>query len=204
MSIENENAEQTIEQYLGRLRARLRGMNRDDAREIVAELRGHITDRATANGELTPTTVGAALAALGSPEELASQYMAEHLMARAESSRSPFRILESLFRWASLSIVGFLVLLASMLGYLFGLTFILCAVFKPFHPGTAGLWLLPGDEISFRMGFGTVPADGRDLLGWWIVPLGLIVGLALVALTTRFSLWCGRKYLTSRAVPRRG
>jgi len=28
------------------------------------------------------------------------------------------------------------------------------------------------------MGFGAVPA-GRDLLGWWIVPLGLLAGCAL-------------------------
>jgi hypothetical protein len=96
------DAQQRIEAYLGRLRQRLRGMNDEDAREIVEELRSHITDKAAADGEITAAGVDAALAALGNPEELASQYTTDNLLARAEVSRSPARILESLFRWASL------------------------------------------------------------------------------------------------------
>ena len=40
--------QQRVEAYLVTLRARLRGMNDDDVREIVEELRAHITDKATA------------------------------------------------------------------------------------------------------------------------------------------------------------
>ncbi len=47
------HAQQRIDAYLGRLRRRLRGMNDEDARDIVEELRGHITDRASASGEVT-------------------------------------------------------------------------------------------------------------------------------------------------------
>src|SRR5271169_4784376 len=105
------DAQQRIEAYLGRLRGRLRGANDEEVREIVAELRSHIIDKAAvsgeANGEITPAGVDAALAALGSPEELASQYMTDTLLARAEVSRSPLQILRSLFRWASLSVAGF-------------------------------------------------------------------------------------------------
>src|SRR5271155_5480136 len=94
-------AQQRIEAYLGRLRRRLRGMNDEDVREIVEELRSHIIDRATANGEVTAGGVDAALAKLGSPEDLAVEYMTDALLARAEVSRSPLRILASLFRWGS-------------------------------------------------------------------------------------------------------
>ena len=38
--------QQKIEAYLGRLRARLRGMNDEEVREIVEELRSHILDKA--------------------------------------------------------------------------------------------------------------------------------------------------------------
>src|SRR5580658_5337630 len=137
------DAQQKIEAYLGRLRQRLRGMNDEDAREIVEELRSHITDKAGASGQLTPAGVDAALAGLGGPEELASQYMTYDLMARAEVSRSPVRILESLFRWASLSVAGFFVLLTSTVGYFLGVVFILVAALKPFHWQTAGVWVLP-------------------------------------------------------------
>jgi len=64
-------AQKKIEAYLGRLRGKLRGMNDGETREIVEELRSHIVDRASAGGEVTAGGVDAALAALGSPEELA-------------------------------------------------------------------------------------------------------------------------------------
>jgi uncharacterized membrane protein len=207
------DSQQRIDAYLGRLRGRLRGANEEEIREIVDELRSHILDKAAAssqlndevNGEITLAGVDAALAALGSPEELASQYMTDTLLARAEVSRSPVQILRSLFRWASLSVGGFFVLLGSSLGYFFGAVFILVGVAKLFHPHTAGLWIIPtgvGDsEISFRMGFGSVPAGGRDLLGWWIVPIGWVVGGGLVMLTTYIAVWFVRQYRKSRVRP---
>src|SRR5580658_5912392 len=157
------NAQQRIDAYLGRLRARLRGLKDEDIREIVEELRSHIMDKAAASGEatgeITSAGVDTALAALGSPEELASQYMTDTLLARAEVSRSPLQILRSLFRWASLSVAGFLVLLVSIIGYGTGISFFLVALLKPLHPETAGLWIWrnSGDiTYSVRLGFGTV------------------------------------------------
>lgn len=148
----------------------------------------------------------AALAALGSPEELASAYVTEDLLARAEASRSPVRVLESLFHWASLSVAGFFVLLSSIVGYFLGAVFMLCAMLKPFHTRTAGLWVIPdstGDvEVSFRLGFGSAPVGGHEVLGWLIVPLGLVLGCGLMMVTTRFGLWCARQYRRSHVLPR--
>jgi hypothetical protein len=198
------DADQKIDAYLSRLRARLRGINEQDAREIVEELRSHILDK-MGTEEVSAGAVDATLAALGSPEELASEYMTDNLLARTEVSRSPLRILESLFRWASLSIAGFFAFLASVGGYSLGVSFILCAVLKPVHPQTTGLWILPAraDDllISLRLGFGNAPPGGREVLGWWIVPIGLVVGCGLVMLTTRFGLWCVRQYRKSRVWP---
>src|ERR1700685_1788044 len=173
------DAQHKIEAYLGRLRQLLCGMNAEDAREIVEELRRHIhiTEKAAESGQVTAAGVDTALARLGGPEELASQYTTDALLARAEVSRSPVRILESLFRWASLSIAGFLVLLTSIVGYFLGGTFMWCAVLKIVHPQTAGLWVFPngGDtEISLRLGFGNPPLGGRDVMGWWVVAAGLV------------------------------
>jgi len=199
------HAQRRIDAYLGRLRRGLRGINDEDARDIVEELRGHITDKASASGEVTAAAVEAVLAALGTPEELASQYMTDELLSRAAVSRSPIRILESLFRWASLSVAGFFVLLSSITGYFLGGALTLCGVLKIIHPQTAGLWAFRdntgGFEISLRLGFGSAPAGGRDVLGWWIVPIGLVVGCGLVMLTTRFALWCARQYRRSRELP---
>ena len=128
-----EDPQQLIEAYLVKLRMRLRGMNDEDVREIVQELRAHITDKANASEEVTAAAVDSALGALGSPEELASQYLTDALLSRAEISQSPIRILEGLFRWARLSIGGFFVMLGSIVGYFLGIVFLLCALLKPFH-----------------------------------------------------------------------
>lgn len=206
MAIPGGDAQQRVESYLGRLRVRLRGINDQDVREIVEELRYHILDKAAGGGEVTAAGVDSALAALGSPEELASEYLTDNLLARAEVSRSPLQILKSLFRWASLSVAGFVVLLGAILGYFFGVVFVLCALLKPFHPQTAGIWVLRDSTgnlmTSLRLGFGSPPVGGRDVLGWWIVPLGLLAGCGLLILTTRFALWCVRGYRKSHLLHR--
>jgi uncharacterized membrane protein len=199
------DSEQKIDAYLAHLRAQLRGLNPETVREIVEELHSHILDRAAAGGEVSVAGVDAALAALGSPEDLARDYITDAMLARADATRSPIWVIDSLFRWASLSLAGFVVLVGSVIGYFIGGVFLLLAVLKPFHPHTAGLWVwrdsTGGLVTSLRLGFASAPEGAREILGWWIVPLGLIVGCALVTLTTHFALWCARQYRRSRLLP---
>lgn len=201
-----DEAQQRIEVYLNNVQKRLRGLGAELAREITAELRSHILERAAAEGVLTKDGVSAALEALGSPEELAREYVKDEVLARVEISRTPLRLLESLFGWATLSLAGFLVLMVTVSGYFMGVVFLLVAAMKPFHPSTAGLWALrdsAGDlQLSIRMGASGVPGNGHELLGWWIVPLGLGSGCGLVIVTTRFALWCVRMYRRTRGLPR--
>lgn len=199
-------AQEKVETYLGTLRTRLRGLGNDEINDIVEELRSHILEKSTVNGELAAREVDAVIEALGNPQKLASEYITQATLARAEISRSPFQLLAGLFRWACLSIAGFFVLVSSLIGYFLGIAFILCALLKPIHPQSAGLWSFRNSsgelQLSLRLGFGIAPADGRDMLGWWMVPVGLVAGFGLVMLTSRFAAWCVRRYQKSR-VPRR-
>ena len=191
------DSQQKIDAYLKTLRKRLRGLSDQDSSDVVEEIRSHILDKAAVEGEITPGAVASALAALGSPEELASQYVTDDLLTRARVTRSPWLILRSLFRWASLSFAGFCILMFSVIGYFLAGAFVLCAVLKPIYPHTAGLWLLPDPadiSLSLRLGSGTPPVDARELLGWWIIPLGLVAGVGLVLLTFHFGLWSIRKF----------
>lgn len=198
------DCQERVDSYLEKLRKGLTGLRREDAAEIIQELRSHILEKAAASGQMTPASVEAALAALGGPEELAAQYLADDLLTRAAKSRSPVLLLRGLLRWAGLSLAGVWVLLGCVVGYFLGASFFLCAIFKPLHPHTAGLWLLPGETVTYslRFGFGEIPAGGRELLGWWMVPLGLLVGGGLCLLTTQFALWCARQYRKSHALRR--
>jgi hypothetical protein len=204
MATVTADAQQRIDAYLIQLRRRLRGINEQDIQEIVQELRSHILEK-TEPDENTLDKVNETLDSLGSPEQLAGEYLTDNLFAQAEVSRSPMRILAVLFRWASLSIAGFLVFLSSIVGYFLGVAFVLCALLKPIHPQSAGLWICPdgaeGTTIFLRLGFGTPPSDSREILGWWIVPIGLVVGYGLVMLTTRFALWLVRRHRNLRMLP---
>ena len=197
--------EARVEQYLARLRKGLAGLSREEAADIVEELRGHVLEKAALSGE-SPSAIESILAALGSPEELAAQYMADDLLERAASRRSPLLFLRGLLRWASLSAGGVFVLLGCCVGYFLGAAFLLCALLKPLHPHTAGLWRLAAEADSYsyslRLGFGPAPAGGAELLGSWMVPLGLLVGGGLCFLTTQVALWCARRYRRSHELRR--
>jgi hypothetical protein len=206
MATPTGEAQQKIDAYIARLLKRLRGIDEQELCEILEELRGHIFDKSKVSGdEPSAAAVDRTLALLGSPEQLAGDYIADTLLAKAEVSRSPWRILQILLRWASLSVAGFFVFLGSVVGYFLGSALILCALLKPVHPQTAGLWKIPagpeGSEFSLHLGFGGVPAGATEVLGWWITPIGLIVGCALVMLTTRFGLGYARRFRRSRKFP---
>ncbi len=198
-------AQKRIDTYLVKLREGLRGMEEPEADEIVKELRSHIADKASAMGEMTESSIDAALVALGTPEGLAKEYMTEVLLARMEASRSPVGLLNGLVRWASLSVAGFFALVGSLLGYGFGLVCMLVAVLKPIHPNAAGLWKFIDNtgepEFSLRLGFGPAPQNGHELLSWWIVPIGLGVGFVCLLLTTSFARWCVRQVHRSQTLP---
>ena len=197
-----DDAQRTIDSFLKQVRKGLRGMSDDDARDIIEELRSHILDRAATNGMLNVEAVNSAVAALGAPEELASQYVTDELLSRAQVSRSPLLILNALFRWAGLSVAGAFVLLGSVIGYFLAIVFAAVALLKPLHPYTAGLWVLRGsDSYSIRLGFFGAPVGAREILGWWVVPIGLFLGYGLFLLTTRFALWSVRHYRRSRGLP---
>ena len=193
---EADVAQKEIEKYLQELRAALRALPAEQASDIVEELRSHIVEKAAASGETTPAAVDSVIADLGKPEDLARLYLIDDLQVRALASRSPLLVLGSLFRWASLSFAGFWALTSSLVGYFLSGALVCCALLKPIHPRTAGLWMIPDGadyEISLRLGFGSVPAGSRDLLGWWIVPIGLTVGIGLFLLTSQCGLWCIRR-----------
>ena len=208
MNVMNGNGAQTrIDDYLQRLRAGLRGLRPEEINEIVEELRSHIVEKASAGGEAGAAALEAALASLGRPEDLAREYLTDALLARAEVSRSPARILAALFHWGRLSVTGFFVFLAAIVGYALGISLFLLGVLKPFHVGSAGLWVWRDShsalEYSARLGFGTPPPNAHELLGWWIVPIGLAYGGGLIMLTTYLVLWFVRMYRSARALRQR-
>ena len=169
-----------IDSYLMQLRRSLGELPAEEVADILQEIRGHILERAESAGELTDERLAEILRALGRPEDIAPLYQAEALMARARTSFSPTLLLRGALRWAMLSVKGFVMFVVALVGYGLALGLLAGGFAKMIAPNQIGAWVGPG---SFSIGT-TSSHSAHDMLGWWLVPVGLIVGtLALVATT---------------------
>src|SRR5215813_849600 len=180
-----------VESYLAGVRAALRGMPKHEIDDILRELRSHVVDLTGKEG----SGVKVALESLGDPVELAKTYRAESQMVRAECSGSPLIILQGL-RHASRSRLGRVTATALYaLGYINVLTLWAAAIDKLFAPTRAGLWYVPGEIWSLTLVTSGNPLAGaRELLGWWLVPIAVLVGWAIRHVTDRIAQWWIGRY----------
>jgi hypothetical protein len=189
-----------IDAYLAEFRTHLRSLPHEQMLDIVEEIRSHLRDTAEASGPMTEASLNAALHRLGPASALAASYLTENLLARAERSRSPWLLLKSSFRWASLSVQGFLVFFGALIGYSLAAAFSYCALAKPLNPRNVGLWKVGDDNFSLHLGLShsLAPPVGQEVLGMWIIPLGLIAAMILVLLTTEIGLRTIRRFQRAR------
>ena len=143
MIAHTQQPEEQVEIYLAKLRKELAGLSPDDVEDVLRELRGHIAERAAAIDSESRPSVEQILSRLGSPKEIGSLYRADALLAHARASFSPALIMRATIRWATKTVVGFLVFLAGLLGYALGASLIVCAILKPLFPTYIGLWINP-------------------------------------------------------------
>ena len=71
--------------------------------------------------------------------------------------------------------------------------FLITAMVKPFNPRDTGLWVEPGHAYSWALGVMDKPRPGQELLGWWIIPVGLGLGMVFGWLTWRFGIFSVRR-----------
>jgi hypothetical protein len=191
-----------IDAYLRRVRAGLSGLPNTEVTDILNELRAHIVERAESGEGSSDGVVEAVLRSMGTPEQISALYVSENLTSLAESNRTPWTILRSVFHWATLSVVGFAVFMVCLIGYSIGVCFLLAAFMKPFHPQGVGLWYSSPESGQFSLhlgGFTPPTGTEQELLGWWLVPIGCSLGGGTTLLTTQFALWSLRRLRKSRS-----
>jgi hypothetical protein len=181
-----------LDTYLAQVHRHLGGLAPAEARETLAELRSHVLDKVA--GDFSVKRVEAALEELGSPREVARLNVTERVVAELETNRSPLRVLRGVGRLAGLSLYGFFAFMVSLVGYGFAAGFLITAAVKPFMWDRAGLWHNddPNDPLSFTLGVTDMP-NGHELLGVWIIPIGLGAGVLFAWLTWRFGLFSLRR-----------
>ncbi len=209
---------QAIDQYCVRLRRALRGVPSGERDEIVEEVRSHLLERIESEQHMTEEAVSRVISATGDPKELAKEYEMQAMFRQAATSRSPWLLLHTTLRWAMTGGAGIAAFFVTVLGYGCGAVFYLCALLKPFFPSRIGLWLAPEHTLSFgywnghlsgtevygvsvrppaSFVLGTLgPTEGpiRELLGPWLIPIGVVCGALLLLVTTLFARWFIRRF----------
>ena len=177
-----------IESYLTALRYNLGPLTIGEREEIVREIGAHIRDSAEEPG----ASLSSVLAGLGPAERLAAQYRDGLLIRQASRSRSPLVLLRGALRLATKSIFGILVFLVGLFGYAIGGGLVLTAFIKPILPAHTGVWFDgSGHFMSSGVLFPPPGSSAHEVLGFWFIPIALIVG----SLTLLFTNWAIRTAL---------
>jgi len=143
-------------------------------RERVAESPGQPNEREALEGILTR---------LGPPGTVARAYSLEMIMDEAAIGGRFVAVMRSLFHAAATS-GGFLTAFLLFTGYAMGASGIVIAVLKPIFPQNVGLWIDGGIKLGARF---PAPAGVEPLGGFWIIPIFMVMGLAILIATHRFA-----------------
>lgn len=171
---------QQMDHYLKRFAEHLRSFSDGEREEILGEIGAHIRDSSEQhNGD-----VAAVLNRLGNPEALAEQYRDSILMNKASRSNSPLVLLRAALRFATKGVVGVFVFVCGTLGYALGAGLVLVGLIKPLAPTHTGLWMQNGVPVSSGVLVVVPPPPAHEVLGWWIIPITLILGAMTLLITT--------------------
>ena len=182
MTSVREDSGNLIENYLARVEAGLKGGDEGQRQEILAEIRSHLMDRIEElrlQGAENPTEV--ALAAMGDPDALSMQFIAEGV-ARDSRSRFPWVLLRAAARVATTGMRGTLVLLLGVVGYAAAFALIAAAVAKVLDPAGVGFWVGPHTGVIW--GYPADTLGAHELAGRSFGYISIILGFFFLSGTT--------------------
>jgi uncharacterized membrane protein len=182
-----------LDNYLDRLKSKIKILPRSERQEILNEIRSDILAELHLEKEKdTDTQIGllfSILEKLGKPEEVANEILSKKLI----SFRGNFFKRFFVFTGRSLlkALAGFFISFMSLILYFVGLLNFAMGFLKVFMPDKIGLFISDKgfSGYGFKMGsydvaIGSIThLKGEEILGYWIIPLGMIVGLLTVAAT---------------------
>ncbi len=154
----------------------------------MREIESHLRERfAAADGSPNERdAVERILAELGPPLRVAQAYSLERTVDEAVTTGRVVPMIRALWHLAVSTVAGFAAAFAVIVGTFIGVGSMAVAVAKPFFPANVGFFMREGD--SFPHNFGgqfPVPPGEHMVGGYWIVPIALSLGLAILVLTYR-------------------
>lgn len=193
-----------LDDYLQKLIEVLKPFPEKEREEIVLEIKSHIEERMaqSTGAEAGTEALKNALSRLGRPEEYGSEFVTDYLLSMGMERKKAWMVFKGLLRWGCNTLVGFFYSIFFFSSYLISVSFIFIGIMKPIFPQNVGLFLNNGEVQNFGLIMGmTNDATMQEVLGYWIIPISLVIGIAWFLTTTwllkriirnRFGFW--RRY----------
>jgi len=162
----------------------------DVVRDALSELESHLRERIEQTDPEPDErrALEQGLGELGSPLRVAQAYSAEMTLEEAVATGGFAATARALWQGATTQFVGFCAALALLAGYLIGIGFLAVALIKPVLPRNTGLIVIDGVPRGF--GVYAQLGDGIEVWGgYWIIPMALVLGLAVLVVTHRSARW---------------
>jgi uncharacterized membrane protein len=171
-------------QYFRRVKRCAKPLKSNQQEELILEIQDHLFEsfkQETGNKEAEKLLN--AIDKLGDPEEYLRSMIADRLLSSASSTLNPKTVFKGLYYDLFGNIKSFLLSLAFSLGYLTAFVFAVLSILKIFLPDNIGFFINKNGGVLIGI-IGGEPLK-TDILGYWDVPLGLLVSLIIYLVLTR-------------------
>ncbi len=186
----SEAGESRVRGYLFVLGRSLRSfLPADVAGDAVREVESHIRERLE-QAEPVPderAAVERVLAELGPPLRVAQGYSQEMTLNEAVVTGRFVPVVRALWHAATTSVVGFLWAMCVFTGWVIGISLVATALIKVIFPNNVGVFYRDGVFHSAGAELLLPPGVEAHPFGYWVVPVALILGLAVLVGTQRAS-----------------
>lgn len=173
------------EQYFRRVQRFSRSLESEFQQELKLELQDHLYESFNREpGENEAERLLNAIDKIGDPEEYIRPMVADRLLMSASRSMNPKSVLTGLYYNISGGVKYAFLSLFFAVGYMMAVLFWLMALLKPLIPGSIGLFVYNSGGFGFGVIDGS-PGPRSELLGYWLIPIGIILGLLIYLGLTR-------------------
>ena len=184
----SEAGESRVLGYLFVLERSLRlGLPREVARDAAREIESHVRERIAAVSASTDerAALEQILAELGPPLRVAQAYSTERTLDEAVVTGRLLPMARALAHLAVTTVGGFFAALGLLVGYLSGFALLVIGAMKPIFPNNVGFFVVNGPgSMPSSLGI-QFPAPSAPAGGNWVILIGLVFGLGILALTHR-------------------
>ncbi len=177
---QSESTQKIYENYLKRVGKMIAILSKEDREELLLEIKSHIYEGMQRDKtEDKVATLLKLLDDLGEPEDFLKPMIAERKLLEATRSYNPKHIFLALK--LNLQNGSKFILFAFL--YLLLFTFITLPITKVIFPNQTGLFYK--NNVFFGFGFIDDVAGTEELLGFWLIPICVIIGLFLFIIVTQ-------------------